>query len=185
MSNANNLAKAVAIIGMTGTGKNFNLEQFFLKRMPTRKKYIADVSNQYGIPFNGIDEFMSKLVKTETVIVDGEKKKKKTVKVKDSLIAIDEATLFFDSHRAEDLEYLLIQKRHSGETGNFIVLLFHSLADFPKYIKRKIDYIILLKTADDLPSVIAKFGSDSPITIAFKELQQEENKHARRIVQNL
>ena len=179
MSN-NFVSKSVAIVGMTGTGKNYNLETMFLRPMRTKRKFIADVSKEYGIPFHGIDNFMSTVVRTKVTVMPDKTVRKELISIaKDSLIVVDEATLFFDSHKAGELEHLLVGKRHDN---NFIVLLFHSLSDFPPYIKRKIDYIVLLKTADDEPAVIKKFGRDSIVHKTFLELQQSENLHDKRII---
>jgi DNA helicase HerA-like ATPase len=173
-------SKSVAIVGMTGTGKNYNLDVMFLRKMPSKKKYIADVSREYNIPFYGIDNFMEKLVQQKiTVMPDKTKRIELITKVKDSLIVIDEATLFFDSHKNKELEHLLVSKRHDN---NFIILLFHSLSDFPPTIKRKIDYIVLLKTADDEPAIIKKFGRDTIVHKCFLELQESPNLHDKRII---
>lgn len=179
MSTKNNNAKSIAIVGQTGTGKNFTLEQNILLPMQKVKKYIADVNNEYGIPFHGIDNFMRQLIKTEIKNIGGEKIENKIVLAKNSLIVFDEATNFFDSHRSDDVVHLLVGKRHDN---NFIVFLFHSLADLPPYIKRKLDFIFLKKTGDDEKTVINKFGKDTKIHKAFLEVKESENHYETKIL---
>lgn len=179
MSTKNNNAKSIAIVGQTGTGKNFCLENEILAKMPNIKKYIADVNNEYNIPFFGIDDFMRKLIKTEIKNINGEKIENKIVLAKNSLIIFDEATNFFDSHRSEDVVHLLVGKRHDN---NFIVFLFHSLADLPPYIKRKLDFIFLKKTGDDEKTVVNKFGKDSKIHRAFNELKNSQNYYETKVL---
>jgi predicted kinase len=114
------------ICGSSQTGKSTYIKELIKDKSNV---FIFDVQNEYknGCKNTDIDVFLNKAVKLTNYI-----------------IVFEEATLFFTTKtRSNHLYNLLISKKHKN---NYILLIFHSFADLPKYIRNYAQYITIFKT---------------------------------------
>lgn len=122
------------IIGSTGTGKTKFVKSLINKVNPDCV-FVYDVQNEYGVGKLG----------------DFEKFAERATRIKKGLIIFEEATIFLDSRGSNrNLKDVLVSKRH---TQNYVVLVFHSIADVPKYIFRICTHVTLFKSIDDSNSI--------------------------------
>lgn len=95
-------------------------------------------------------------------------------KAENSFIVIEEATMFINSFKELDIVQLIVQVRHRR---NAIVLIFHSLEDFPPYIERLCTHVILLDLNYDLkkleqsrPKYVPYVAMPKPVYIDLNSL---------------
>lgn len=151
------MSKAILLIGMTGEGKSTYLKK--LIKTSGRPLLIYDVNNEHGTnkPLPSFEQFLM----TAT-------------KVKNHLIAFEEATIFFSSKSSNnEMRELLIRKRH---TNNLLVLLFHSIRSVPIDIFDFINYYVLFKT-NDREAYISQKYRDAQILDDFNTLKNRP-KHS-------
>lgn len=132
------MSKGILLIGMTGQGKSTYLKK--LVEESGRRALIYDVNNEHnqGRNLPDFNEFLDK-----------------ATKVKNHIIAFEEATIFFSSKSSDkQMRELLIRKRH---TNNLIVLLFHSIRTIPIDIFDFVNYYVLFKTNDRLAYIKNKY----------------------------
>jgi len=148
--------KAYLIVGSTNTGKSTFLRERLKQVTNKRTLIIYDVNNEhkdlYPYAFMDFVPFMEKLTK-----------------VKHAVIAIEEATIFFNNRSTSDeLTRLLVEKRHSN---NYIFLCFHSLRSVPRFVYDLCNYITLFKTNDSLSLIEQKFRDEriNEMLIRIKE----------------
>lgn len=147
--------KSILIIGMTGTGKSFETKKI-LKKFPKLDKYIFDVNNEYGVEnLPTLEEFLNTVVKVEN-----------------SVIVFEEATVFFSTRgRSEQVVNLLVRKRH---TKNIIIFIFHSIRAVPSYIYELCDYVYIKKTNDTVKRIKSTHDSEKLIEI-FEDVKINSN----------
>lgn len=151
------MSKAVILIGMTGEGKSTYLKK--LMKSAGRPVLIYDVNNEHGTG-QQLPEFTAFL--------------ERATRVKNHLIAFEEATIFFSSKSSDNqMRELLIRKRH---TNNLIVLLFHSIRAIPIDIFDFVNYYVLFKT-NDREAYISQKYRDAQILDDFKALKNKP-KHS-------
>ena len=149
------MSKAILLIGMTGQGKSTYLKKLIDKS--GRKAIIYDVNNEHnqGRNLPDFNEFLNRVTK-----------------VKGSLIAFEEATIFFSSKSSDkQMRELLIRKRH---TNNLIILLFHSIRTIPIDIFDFVNYYVLFKTNDREAYLKTKY-KDSQILEDYFTLKNKPN----------
>lgn len=151
---------AIALVGMTGSGKTFRSKEM-IKKVNRHALLIFDVNKEYEefYPYKfdpDMDNFLEK-----------------ASRIRNGVVLIEDATSFFSLQgRSDSLIKLLIAKRHSN---NAYILLFHAFADFPKYIYRKCTHIIIFKTPDAIHHLNA-IGNDG-LTAAWMKVQKECDGH--------
>ena len=160
-------AKAIVIVGMTGTGKSTYVKNNILLKVPFNNQLIFDVNNEYKNfnTFKEIDIF--KFMQTAKV-------------VNNKLVLFEEATIFFSNKGVSmDLFNILVRKRHQNNT---LVFVFHSLRRVPLDILDMVDYLVLFKTNDN-PSIInSKFKDTEKITSAFLIVNKSVDKYKPIVV---
>lgn len=153
--------KAYLIVGGTNTGKTTYLKERLSKVGNKKSIIIYDVNDEhkelYPYKFTDIDTFMGNLIR-----------------VKSAVIAIEEATIFFNNRGTSDeLTQILVQKRH---THNYIFLCFHSLRAVPHFVYDLCNYLTLFKTNDSLTVIDQKF-KDERINEIFDRVRINSNEH--------
>lgn len=153
---------AVINVGKTGTGKTTVSKSMLTNWTYPEDLYIYDVNGEYKDvypeAFVGFQDFMF-------MVQD----------VTNSLILIEEATIFFSVKSTNDiLQELLVRKRH---TNNIIYLNFHSIRAIPRYVFDLVDWINIFKTNDNLNTVKEKY-SDPRFIEAFLKVKKDKNKWA-------
>jgi DNA helicase HerA-like ATPase len=149
------------IVGSTNTGKSTFLRTKLLKVTNKRSIIIYDVNNEhsdlYPYKFMDFEPFMLKLTK-----------------VSNAVIAIEEATIFFNNRSTSDeLNKLLVEKRHSN---NYIFLCFHSLRSVPRFVYDLCNYITIFKT-NDSPSMIEQKFKDERINEMMVRIKASANPY--------
>jgi adenylate kinase family enzyme len=149
----------ILIIGRTGSGKTTLAKSL----MKNRKHLVFDVNNEYD-GFNvwsevtQTDEFLNHCLNN----------------IRNSIVMIDEASIFFNNRKYSDkLNHLLVKKRHHN---NIYILNFHSLRKVPLYIIDFLDFCYLKKT-NDTEKILDKYDFNEDFKTAFKEVQQSENQY--------
>jgi hypothetical protein len=101
------------------------------------------------------------------------------IRVKNAVIAIEEATIFFNNRGTSDeLTQILVQKRH---THNYIFLCFHSLRSVPRFVFDLCNYLTLFKT-NDSPVVIDQKFKDERINEMFERVKNNKDSHYYEIL---
>ena len=94
--------------------------------------------------------------------------------LKNKIILIEEATIFFSTRSEEKiLKSLLVRKAH---THNVIILNFHAFNLIPRYVFDLSNYVIIFKTNDTLDSVKSKITNPKFISI-FNEVNSHPDLH--------
>ena len=118
------------VIGSTGTGKT-NFIKNMISKINNKATLIYDIQNEYGVGKPGDFDLFAE----------------RATRLQNAFIVFEEATIFLDSRGSNKrLKEVLVSKRH---TNNYVVLVFHSIADVPKYIFRICTHCTLFKTLDD------------------------------------
>ena len=127
----------IIIVGGTGTGKT-TLCKEIITNYETKNRYILDFNNEYA----NLKNKYTKLFNDYDIFIE------KLPAFQNSYILIDEASIYFNSHRYSNiLLSKLVKHRHDK---NIILLCFHSLRLVPKYVNDFCNYIIIKKTNDNL-----------------------------------
>jgi len=162
------MSKLIVICGGTGTGKTTYAKNLIKK--VGNKHLIMDINNEYNgcvvyNPQKNIEEFL--------IFVNNN--------ITNTLVVIDEATIYFNSRGFNKLlNKLLTLKRH---TKNNYVLIFHGITEIPFTIKNRIDILILFKTNDNFNEVVKKFGRTHFLVDYFAEVKRNKDKHFNKIIE--
>lgn len=158
------------IVGGNGQGKS-TLVRKILDGVPN-KDLILLLDVQKDKVFEGLPKFWTR---------DIDEFKKEVLISQDRIIVFEEASIFF-GNRGYDRELVkaMIDRRHRGEVGNYIIMVFHSLRKVPLYIADIADYITILKTNDSIKLVEEKFQNEE-ITQAFEEVQNGPKFSAKTV----
>jgi Cdc6-like AAA superfamily ATPase len=150
------------VVGATGTGKTTFVKDF-LKRVPNKDSiFIYDVNNEYN-------EFHD-----EPFEPDEEIYLTRIMNLKNSVIVMEEATIFFSTKSiSKQMKSMLVRKRHQF---NYIFLNFHSLRQVPHWVYELCTHITVFKTNDGEKLVNSRF-EDERLTKMFIEVNKSSNKH--------
>lgn len=158
--------KLFLVVGFTGVGKTFTVKELIKK---VKNPVIFDVNNEYGYPqYYGknlpkIDDWLGHV----------------NTNVRDSVVVIDEATIFFNMKNAsQKLTEMLVRKRH---TGNTYFLNFHFLSSVPNHILAFANAMILFQTGERQDLVEKKYKG-SEIYYQYLQLINHHNKHEKRFI---
>lgn len=158
--------KAFAIIGMRGMGKTFIVKKLVSGSHP-ESRLIYDPNNEYG------DLYPYPLLKFNDFA-------RKVTQVKNAVIVVEEATIFLNN-RGFDIDFVdtIVRARH---TNNTIILVFHSLRALPKYIFDLMNYVVLLKTNDNVDYVEKEYRNEymTKNFLEIKSAQLLENEEGRK-----
>lgn len=122
---------------------------------------VYDVNKEWGAP--GPLPTMDKYLETAT-------------RSRDMLFVFEEATLFFDptQGRSDELRELLVRRRH---TGVALILLFHAIADVPRYVLRMVDTWIQYKT-NDADDDLRRVKGFRALVNAYRQVMADPDPHA-------
>lgn len=166
--------KVIAVVGMTGTGKSTEVKNI-LSRSRGHKQYIFDIQREYGsggtyFDWDGTNKpFLCKNQYKGKIDPEGVEFSETVVKLKNSVIVFEEATIFLSYGRNADVKQMLVSRRHDN---NLIILCFHALHMIPKYVRSMIDFLVLKPTGDS-PKQVADLLMHVDAYDKYEELQQE------------
>jgi ABC-type sugar transport system ATPase subunit len=154
------------IVGGTGTGKTTEVKRKLSLVPNKRALLIYDVNKEYT-------EFY------DYELIDFIEFTEKLKNVKKSVIVFEEATIFLGNKQvSKQIIELIVRKRH---TGNYIIMVFHSLRAIPNYIYDIANYLTLFKTNDAVNRIDQKFKDDNIIS-AFNEVKNNSDKHFKKVL---
>lgn len=145
------MSNLILYIGHTGMGKTFRVKK--LLKASDKQVYCFDVNDEYR-EYNRVVNGDFKLFLNESA------------KKKNTNLIFEDATGYLTGKTAEELRKIIVAKRH---THNNILMLFHSISAVPPFIFQLANYIVLMKTADELSSVKNKKES---LIIPFMKLRR-------------
>lgn len=151
--------KVIAIVGRKKTGKTTDVKRL-IKHVHPDALFLHDVSAQY------LDIYKKPLLPFEKFTQLGTKLEK-------AVIVYEEATIFINHSRQENIINLISTSRHRQNTSIFV---FHSLRSLPRYIFDFTDVMILHKTKDTLKLVEEKFEDDE-FTACFNRVNAHPDFH--------
>lgn len=162
---------AIAIVGMTGTGKSTEVINILNKT--AYPKFIYDVNGEYAS--KNIPGAITNLKFPEFL-------KEATTK-KRHVIVFEEATIFFQHGKSsEEVMDLLIRKRHKELV---LIFVFHSLRTIPVFITDYLDCILIKKTNDRGDIVKKKFANNPEIYEAYLrclQLSEQNQYHTEEVM---
>lgn len=135
--------KVIIVVGKKGSGKSTVLKNMIWDssnnklKVPKEKLYIFDPFGDYSHILPSTETNFKKFI---TSIKD----------VKNSVISIDEATIYLGHWKIWDMQELLVRARMHN---NIILLVFHSFTDLPKYVYRLGNIIVVKKTVENREKV--------------------------------
>jgi len=166
--------KVIAIVGKKKAGKT-TLTAALIKRFSRPSTYIYDINNEYTRKFNLKNDYTGE--------INTDKFLQKVSQVKNSLIVFEEATSYFSSKgREAQLVDIISRSRH---TNNVVILIFHSIADFPRYIYTFTDYIGLFKTNDFRSSLDQKLRKNEYFISIYDRVRYNTNQNYFEFFENV
>jgi len=166
--------KVIAIVGKKKAGKT-TLTAALIKRFSRPLTYIYDINNEYTRKFNLKNDYTGE--------INTDKFLQKVSQVKNSLIVFEEATSYFSSKgREAQLVDIISRSRH---TNNVVILIFHSIADFPRYIYTFTDYIGLFKTNDFRSSLDQKLRKNEYFISIYDRVRYNTNQNYFEFFENV
>ena len=132
------MSNLIIYIGHTGMGKTTRVKKAL--KASKKQKYIFDVNNEYNDYRREIDADFNKFMENAKNATDTD-------------IVFEDATGYLTGKTADEMRKLIVAKRH---TRNNIIMLFHSISSVPPFIFQLANWIVLLKTSDELKTVKSK-----------------------------
>ena len=158
----------IIIIGGTNQGKSYYAKQMIQdERIPC---FVYDVQNCYGdtstkegdlilgLPIGTTDKRCRWFGSPNNFLTFA-------VLRKNTVIMIEEATMFFEGRTSELTRKLIIDKHHYKNT---IVFMFHSISAVPPRIMQMADKVVLFKTGDEEKEVSRKYAKCLPHFLKLK-----------------
>lgn len=148
--------KAIAVVGMKGTGKTTEVKKIITRLNAPR--YVYDVNAEYSKnPLPDFETFAEKM-RTKT----------------NSVIVFEEAAIFFSNRGTfKALREIMIRTRH---TNNFVIFVFHSLRQIPIDIFEGLNMIALKKTNDREDLLKSKYKDNPFIIPAWNSVMQDPDR---------
>lgn len=169
-NNTNKIGIVILCIGKQGTGKSTKIREILedvQKNDVNREIFIYDPNYEFQdiYPYERAEPFSG--------FLDLVKDKK------ESLIFIEEATMFLDPRKKEGVIVdKMVKIRHER---NILIMNFHSFSSIPTYIFDMCHYLFVFKTNDSLRKLKTK--CDYPLVVeAYEKSFVSENQYNCEIV---
>lgn len=157
------MSKAHIVVGMTDTGKSYYVKNTLLNKVPNKGAlFIYDINHEYK------DFFPYELIYFEDFA-------EKALQLRNSVIVFEEATIFLDGRTITDrhIKQILALKKHHK---NYIILVFHSIAEIPRYVYRLCNYITVFKTNEE-PKYAIREIKDFKLLPVIEKVRKHKNIH--------
>lgn len=165
--------KVIGIIGKKKVGKT-TLTAHLIKKFARPNTYIYDVNNEYTRKFGCNNDYKGNYSPDDFL--------SNISNVKNSLVVFEEATTYLSTKGREKILLDFIYR--SRHTNNVVILVFHSLADFPRYIYSGTDFIGLFKTNDLRGSLDNKFRKNAYFISIYDRVRVNPSQHYFEFFEN-
>ena len=171
--------KVIVIVGRKRTGKT-TLAAALIKKLKRPANYIYDINNEYTRKLGIKNDYTGQIDKEQFLNAVNPNAPRP---VKNSLIVFEEATGYFSSKgREEILVNVITRSRH---TNNSVILIFHSIADLPRYIFSYSDYVALFKTNDFSNTLDNKLRKNAQFMKYYQLVKMSDDPHKYVFFENL
>jgi predicted AAA+ superfamily ATPase len=171
--------KVIVIVGRKRTGKT-TLAAALIKKLKRPANYIYDINNEYTSKLGIKNDYTGQIDKEQFLNAVNPNAPRP---VKNSLIVFEEATGYFSSKgREEILVNVITRSRH---TNNSVILIFHSIADLPRYIFSYSDYVALFKTNDFSNTLDNKLRKNAQFMKYYQLVKMSDDPHKYVFFENL
>ncbi len=97
----------------------------------------------------------------------------------DLTVVMEDAVKYLEANVPKNIKTGFIDNRNRGID---IIIMFHALADVPKYLARMYNDMILFKTDEDIYQCKSRFSNFATIEAAHKSVMENESNYARKII---
>lgn len=153
------MSKCHLIVGDTGTGKTTHIKGL----IKGKRHIVNDINGEYGDPSKPsicppIDEYILSVMP-----------------LRDTVIVYEEATMCFGQWGNPKLVMeQLVRKRH---TGNYYIFAFHHIRQVPVWVFDFANFITLKKTGDEYRTMYRKYGGNTKVMDAWREVMQSPDPY--------
>ena len=184
------MANSILNVGGTGSGKTTFVKKSII---PNAKNII--LFDMYGDEYNEVDNIytitkikdfkggLCRIVLDKSIYENSQLLVdtfwSELTKLNNTTFVMEDATIFLDSRRDNDVKQLLVEKRHSNMS---YVWLFHSVSEIPPYIYKGSNAIRIGKTKDIDKDVINKFRGNEELIRAYMFVKNSKNKYESKFL---
>jgi hypothetical protein len=182
--------KRVAFIARTQSGKSTNIREMIEARVKGSEEWciIYDPNNQkawWDYPAISLEK-AAQLKKGIYRVVNADHKAflKMISEKKGGIVVFEDASVFLTPQKDQAVYNILVSLRHPDHDID-IVLVGHAVADFPQYITRQLNELLLGKTGDSWKNIEDRFPDSvkEDAQQAFEELLGDPSNYAfKRII---
>lgn len=151
-------ASTICVIGKTESGKSTWVKKE-LEHVPTKNQFIFDYQGEYKNS-SGIKDF-------DTFVSHA-------IRLKNSVIVFEEATVYITGHNIQKNVKDLLVSKSSHHNNNVLIFVFHSIRKVPVSLYEMTDLIVLFET-NDRADEIRKFKNHI-LTARMLQLKKEPKK---------
>lgn len=157
------MSKAHIVVGMTDTGKSYYIKNNLLKLIPNNKAlFIYDINREYEYWF-------------PYPLLEFEQFAKASTQINNGVIIYEEATVFLDGRMKtdKDVKKVLALKKHQK---NYVILVFHSFSEIPRYVYKLSNYITVFKTNEEPKEAITEI-KDTRLMPVIQRVRDSKSIH--------
>ena len=155
--------KCIAIIGKKRTGKTTKAVELIKSlEMPT---FIFDINNEYTRKFGLKNDYKGKISMEEF--------QSNVMNKRNCCLVFEEAAPFLKRSNSVLIDIM----QRSRHTNNVVILILHQIADLPRDLYGRIDYIVLFKTQDFQSTLDSKFRSNEDFMFNYQLVKDSDDSH--------
>lgn len=97
----------------------------------------------------------------------------------DLTVVMEDAVKYLEANVPKNIKSGFIDNRNRGID---IIIMFHALADVPKYLARMYNDMVLFKTDEDIYESKKRFSNFASIEKAHLQVMESENNYCKKII---
>lgn len=171
--------KVFLVVGKKRAGKT-TLTVDLIKKLGAKVNLIYDVNNEYTRKFGIKNDYQGPIDRDRFL---GYCDPDNPQAVKNATIVCEEATSYLSTKgREEHLVKIISRSRHNN---NAVIIIFHSMADVPRYIYSLCDYIALFKTNEFSSALDARMRKNNQFMKYYDLVKIHPDPHKFVFFENL